>query len=105
MVPDHEWYRQPLVGRSVGKRYSADHKRAINQSINRFKISQQQSFAQVLDRPVTCCHARLLVSRLLAQVRPGDVITRSQANGSVEVLAEIDRVKDLALRQTTPDGK
>ena len=36
---------------------------------------------------------------------PSDVITRTKAASSGEVLAEMDRVKDVPLRATTADGR
>eukprot|EP00904_Undaria_pinnatifida_P005832 jgi/Undpi1/2379/HiC_scaffold_13.g05760.m1 len=39
------------------------------------------------------------------EVTPSDVITRTKAASSGEVLAEMDRVKDVPLRATTADGR
>ena len=42
---------------------------------------------------------------LALQVYPADVITRVKVNGSAEVLAEMDRIKDAPLRTRTEDGR
>lgn len=71
--------------------------------MHRVKISRvAEAFSRLFPSPFPLPFRRSNVS---LQVKNSDPITRVQAEGSAEVLVEMDRVKDAPLRRVTFDGR